>query len=267
MPELPEVETIVRGLRSLRGKTISHADVRLAKMAVAAPAVSFSTVRGERVRDVERRGKYAVLHLDSGRRLVTSLRMTGRLLVQRPRERSHPYTHVVLQFSDKTRLAFADARQFGRMRLVEADEEWDAHLGVEPLCRDFTRERFIGMLAGRKTRVKVFLLDQRHIAGIGNIHACEAQWRARGHHGEPANALTKPAVRRLLPVLGFSAEETERFIRECMGILKPAPGGVSAFDELFAERERERKREDLKYTLLEGLQGKKIEIPVAEIRK
>jgi formamidopyrimidine-DNA glycosylase len=199
MPELPEVETIAAGLQAaIAGKTISAARISLRKMAVSPSHEPFERlVRGERITGVERRGKFAVLRLHSGRSLVVSLRMTGRLVVQQNGDPPYPYSHVVLEFTDGTRLAFADVRQFGRMRLVEAGEPWDAALGPEPLSRDFTPERFIGMLSGRTTPIKVLLLDQRRIAGIGNIYACEALWEAGIRPGKPAKALTKPAIRRL----------------------------------------------------------------------
>ncbi|MHB8230669.1 MAG: bifunctional DNA-formamidopyrimidine glycosylase/DNA-(apurinic or apyrimidinic site) lyase [Vulcanimicrobiaceae bacterium] len=199
MPELPEVETIARGLRAkIVGKTIARVQVRLAKVAVAPAGVDFSrTLAGERIVGVARRGKYVVLELVSGRSLVTSLRMTGRLLVAGAGGSPHPHTHLTMCFGDGDRLAFADVRQFGRMRLVGPGEAWDAALGVEPLGGDFTPERFIGMLAGRTTPIKAFLLDQRRIAGVGNIYACEALWKARIRPGAPAKSLTKPAIRQL----------------------------------------------------------------------
>lgn len=199
MPELPEVETIARGLaRTIVGKTIGSVDVRLAKMAVAPADVDFAAaLAGERVQAVERRGKYVVTRLSSGRRLVVSLRMTGRLVVQRPGESEYGGTHVVFRFVDETRLSFADLRTFGRVRLVEPDEDWSQTLGVEPLSAGFTPEGFIGMLCERTTPVKAFLLDQRRIAGIGNIYACEALWDAGIRPGKPARSLSKPAARRL----------------------------------------------------------------------
>lgn len=199
MPELPEVETIVRGLRRvLPGTTVTAVNVLLKKMAVAPAGLDFEkAVTGERIEAVERRGKYAVFRLRSGRKLVTSLRMTGRLVVLQPSDPPYPYGYISLKLSDKRRLEFADVRQFGRMRLVEAGEAWDADLGTEPLSGDFTPDRFIGMLSGRTTPVKVLLLDQRRIAGIGNIYACEALWNAGIRPGKPAKALSKPAIRRL----------------------------------------------------------------------
>jgi formamidopyrimidine-DNA glycosylase len=199
MPELPEVETIVRGLAaSIAGRTIARVDVKLPKMAVAPPGVNFRrALRGQRISSIRRRGKFAIFEFASGRRLIVSLRMTGRLVVLKRGQAAIPYEHVSLFFTDGSRLAFADSRQFGRMRLVERDEPWDAHLGVEPLSGDFTPERFIGMLSGRTTPIKALLLDQRRIAGVGNIYACEALWGARIRPGTPAKALTKPAIRRL----------------------------------------------------------------------
>jgi formamidopyrimidine-DNA glycosylase len=199
LPELPEVETIARGLaRSIVGKTIRNAEIRLKKIAQAPPGVRFArAVVGERVTGVRRRGKYAVIDLASGRSLVTSLRMTGRLVVQGPGDPDFPGTHVVLTFEDDTRLDFADVRTFGRMRLVEPGEPWDAALGVEPLSSGFTQEAFMSMLLKRTTPIKVFLLDQRRIAGIGNIYASEALWEARVNPSRPAQALNKPAIRRL----------------------------------------------------------------------
>jgi formamidopyrimidine-DNA glycosylase len=199
VPELPEVETIARGLaHTVVGKTIDSVKIRLSKVAVAPPGVDFAAaLRGERIEGVGRRAKYVVIDLRSGRRLVTSLRMTGRLVVQRPGEPDFPGTHVILHYTDGTRLGFADLRTFGRMRLVEPAEPWDADLGIEPLSSGFTPQAFAAMLIGRTTPIKVLLLDQHRIAGIGNIYACEALWEAGIRPGRPAKALTKPAIHRL----------------------------------------------------------------------
>ena len=199
MPELPEVETIVRGLaRSIIGETIARVEVRLAKIAISPPGVDFrEALAGERIEAVSRRGKYVVIELASGRSLVTSLRMTGRLVVARNDAPESAATHVVLHLSAGSRLRFSDVRTFGRMRLVAGGEAWDRNLGVEPLSSGFTPEAFIGMLSGRTTPVKVLLLDQRRIAGIGNIYACEALWKARIRPGLPGRRLTRPAVLRL----------------------------------------------------------------------
>ena len=125
--------------------------------------------------------------------------MTGRLIVQAAESAQAPlpYTNVLLEFTDGTRLSFADVRTFGRMRLVEQEEPWAAEFGLEPLSHEFTSESFSGLLAGRPTPIKVFLLDQRRIAGIGNIYACEALWEARIRPTLPAGKLSKAARMRL----------------------------------------------------------------------
>jgi formamidopyrimidine-DNA glycosylase len=171
----------------------------MAKIAVAPPDVPFAeTLRGEQIDAVGRRGKFIVVQFGSGRRLTVHLRMTGRLIVQRPDvSEPHPYTHIRLTFQDGSRLCFADVRQFGRMRLLAADEVWDADGGIEPLSEAFTSEAFVSMLDGRRTPIKTFLLDQKYIAGIGNIYACEALWVAGIRPNRPAWKLTRPARRRL----------------------------------------------------------------------
>jgi formamidopyrimidine-DNA glycosylase len=209
VPELPEVETIARGLdRAISGKTLAGAEVRLPRVVVAKdPRPLGAALAGDQVAHVGRRGKFVCIALGSGRSLAVHLRMTGRLIVQacpEPVEAAAagapaplPYTNVLLNFTDGSRLAFADSRTFGRMRLVEPEEAWAADFGLEPLSRDFSYERFSELLAGRTTPIKVFLLDQRRIVGIGNIYACEALWEARIRPSRPAGSLSKQARHRL----------------------------------------------------------------------
>lgn len=200
MPELPEVETVARGLaNAVTGKTVSAVEVTLARVAIAPDGEPFAkALVGERVERVWRRGKYVVLDLSSGRRLAVHLRMTGRLIVQpRGATENLPYTRVLLTFTDGTRVCFADVRTFGRMRLLEANDPWDADGGIEPLSEGFTSEAFLSMLSGRRTAIKTFLLDQSRIAGVGNIYACEALWEAGIRPSRPAHKISKPAVRRL----------------------------------------------------------------------
>lgn len=123
--------------------------------------------------------------------------MTGRLIVQRQTDALYPYTNVTIDFTDGTRLAFADVRRFGRMRLVQKDEPWDAELGVEPLSQEFDIARFAAILKGRPTPIKAFLLDQRRLAGVGNIYAVEALWESRIKPTTPAGKLSRERIARL----------------------------------------------------------------------
>jgi formamidopyrimidine-DNA glycosylase len=171
VPELPEVETIVRGLAaSIVGKNIASVEIRLGRIVFPEPVLFAQLVAGRRIVACTRRAKYIVLLLEDGQRIVVHLRMTGRLIyaVDRPLE-TPKYAHVEIRFEDGSTLFFADTRTFGRMRVVAPGEDWDAELGVEPLSDDFTLSCFTGILTGRATPIKAFLLDQRRIAGIGNI--------------------------------------------------------------------------------------------------
>jgi formamidopyrimidine-DNA glycosylase len=200
VPELPEVETISRGLaNAIEGKTIAAVRVVMPKIAVAPAGLDFATALvGERIVEVGRRAKYVIVRLASGRRLTVHLRMTGRLIVQAPGQHEpYPYTHILIDFTDGWRLCFADMRQFGRVRLLEVGDPWDADGGIEPLSEAFTSEVFVGMLTGRRTPIKTFLLDQRYISGIGNIYACEALWQAGIRPSRAAGTISKPARRRL----------------------------------------------------------------------
>ena len=204
MPELPEVETIARGLaHKIVGKTIADIEVFTDFVVSPAPKRFVKTLRGERIEYVSRRGKFVVVGLSSGRMLTVHLRMTGRLVVHGDLNgERYPYTNVAFGFTDGTRLSFSDVRKFGRMRIVAPRDAWDAELGDEPLSEDFTLERFGELLHGRQTPIKVFLLDQRRIAGIGNIYACEALWEARIHPRRPAGSLSPKRRARLLEALG-----------------------------------------------------------------
>jgi len=196
VPELPEVETIVRGLAAnIVGKQIESLHVQLARIVIPEPALFATMLQGRSIVSCTRRAKYIVMLLDNDYRLIVHLRMTGRLIyAATPLPEPPKYAHVVISFTDGAQLYFADARTFGRMRVVEPGDEWDAELGVEPLSDDFTETRFAKIIKGRTTPIKTFLLDQKHIAGIGNIYACEALWQAKIAPTTPAGAL-KPKLR------------------------------------------------------------------------
>jgi formamidopyrimidine-DNA glycosylase len=199
MPELPEVETIVRGLdRLLRGKTIASATVMMAKIVSPEPPRFEEALRGEQIASVGRRGKMVVVELTSRRCLLVHLRMTGRLIVQEACARDpEPYTKVLLRYTDDSRLCFADIRQFGRMRLVEPEDKWASDVGIEPLSEEFSVEWLATLLRGRTTPIKVFLLDQRHVAGLGNIYACEALWEAGIPPSRPAGSISREGRQHL----------------------------------------------------------------------
>jgi formamidopyrimidine-DNA glycosylase len=195
MPELPEVETIrlelephLVGRRFERVEINDHRLVRpFEPMAVAAE------LEGERVAALERRGKYLIVRFESGRALLVHLRMTGSLRHAEPGSMPlDPYRRAVVRLDDGSDVAYRDVRRFGTWLLLEPDE-LDPYLalrvGREPLERGFTARRLGERLAGRRAPVKAALLDQRTVAGLGNIYVDEALWRAQVHPLRPAGAL------------------------------------------------------------------------------
>ena len=207
MPELPEVETIVRGLaRTVTGRRIAEVRVETPRSVVNdLPGDFTELLRGEAIAEVRRRAKFIVFSLASGRTLTVHLRMTGRLIVEgAPAE--DPYARVRLRFRDGGWLRFSDMRKFGRMRLI-ADGQWAAGLGDEPLEPSFTPRRLANLLAGRRGAIKSLLLDQRVVAGVGNIYACEALFQAGIHPARRAGGLSGVRVERLHSALIRVLEE------------------------------------------------------------
>lgn len=205
MPELPEVETIVRGLAGrLPGRRV--VDVRVKHADVLAPlsATAFrQAMRGACFESVVRRGKNLVLAMEGGRRLVVNLGMTGRLVLSES-PRAKDLTHVAVRFDldDGQALLYDDARRFGRLQLYD-DRAWagrDSDLGAEPLG-PLTSDAFFELTQASRTPIRNWLLDQRRVAGVGNIYANEALFRAAIDPVRPARALSREEAARLLLAL------------------------------------------------------------------
>jgi formamidopyrimidine-DNA glycosylase len=189
LPELPEVETFVRGLTPAIGRTIVSAEVLDARLAVSA-----EDLVGARIERIRRRGKYIGIDLGDGRSLVIHLRMSGRLRLE-CRECETKYTRMILRLDDGQCIYFVDPRRLGTAELCESD--FGLALGIEPLDAGFTVAALAGLASQSRAPIKQLLLDQRKVAGIGNIYAAEALWRARIDPRRPANALSKAEVGRL----------------------------------------------------------------------
>lgn len=199
MPELPEVETVVRGLRAcLTGRKITHVTIKWpGSIAVPAPHLFAQRLRARTVTGVRRRGKWVIVELDSGDTLLVHLRMTGQLLLKPADCPWGKHTRVVLFLHGGEQLRFSDMRKFGRLILTDEPGEVLRGLGPEPLSEQFTVECFQRMLVGRRGRIKSLLLNQRFLAGLGNIYVNEALWRARIHPLRPADTLAAEEVARL----------------------------------------------------------------------
>jgi len=203
MPELPEVESVRRHLEPVlvgrRFERVSIDDPRLVRP--YEPAEVAAELQGECVAAVERRGKYLVVRFESGRVLLIHLRMTGSLL-HAPNGSLPDDSHrrAVVTLDDGSDVAYRDVRRFGTWLLLEpgeAEPYLGARVGDEPLDALFTAARLGERLAGRRTSLKAALLDQRTLAGMGNIYADEALWRARLNPLRPAAGLDRNELRRL----------------------------------------------------------------------
>jgi formamidopyrimidine-DNA glycosylase len=201
MPELPEVETIVRKLQPvLTGRQVTYVDLVWPGV-VDRPAHDLFRARltGAKFTDVGRRGKFLLFELDSGESLLVHLRMSGKFTV-RPSStgpEDHKHTRAILRLDDGTWVAYIDQRKFGRFYLVDDPEEVVADLGPEPLAPDFTAEQLQQRLSGRRGEIKRLLLNQNFIAGLGNIYASEALWSAGIHPERVAGSLSEAECQAL----------------------------------------------------------------------
>ncbi|QFT58154.1 Formamidopyrimidine-DNA glycosylase [Sulfitobacter sp. THAF37] len=214
MPELPEVETVRRGLApAMEGAVIERADVNRPDLRWPFPADMSERLTGQRVERLRRRSKYILADLGSGESLLIHLGMSGRMLVSgdplgqfvhhHPAPEKHD--HVVLHMANGARITFNDPRRFGAMDLMRTADA-DRHkllaaLGPEPLGNDFNEAHLVAALKGRNTPIKAALLDQHVIAGLGNIYVCEALYRARIHPARKAGRISQKRVAALVPII------------------------------------------------------------------
>jgi len=203
MPELPEVEHVVRGLRrAVLGQRILAVDVNLPRLLAGVSSATFKRkLRGARIDAINRRGKYILFELDSLDVLLVHLRMTGKFLCIGSEQALPPYSHVVFYLDDDRRLVFADMRQFGRMRLLPLKKlptlpQIEA-LAPEPFTDAFSFDYFWQTLSKSRRGLKQLLLDQTRILGLGNIYASEALFLARISPLKAADRLSKARAIKL----------------------------------------------------------------------
>jgi formamidopyrimidine-DNA glycosylase len=211
MPELPEVETMRRRLEPVltgrRFDTVEIDDARLVRP--YEPDEVAAELQGERVASVERRGKYLILRFETDRVLLVHLRMTGGFRHGDAAAGDDPHRRALIHLDDGSDIAYRDVRRFGTWLLLEPGE-LDAYLatrlGEEPLDALFTAARLGALLAKRRAPIKAALLDQRTLAGLGNIYVDEALWRARIHPLRPAESLDRKELQRLHRAVRASLE-------------------------------------------------------------
>ncbi len=208
MPELPEVETTVRGLeRVLKGRRIARIEARRPDLRRALPLDLGQRLTGARVTDLGRRAKYGLIATDRGDTLVFHLGMSGRWRIAPSEIEKHD--HFILETDDGVVLALNDARRFGSLDLVASDalEQWPpfAALGPEPF--DLDARSLKAALAGRKAAIKLLLLDQRIVAGLGNIYVCEALFRAGINPKRAGGSVSLARLERLVPAIAAVLDE------------------------------------------------------------
>jgi len=209
MPELPEVETTVRGLaRYLKGERIERVLLHRPDMRFPFPPGLVQTLTGARVTDLGRRAKYGLIHTDRATTMVFHLGMSGRWRIDFSEPAKHD--HLVIETASH-RFALHDPRRFGFVDLVDTDalESWPpfAAMGPEPLGPGLSAGHLRDAFKRRRQAIKLMLLDQRIVAGLGNIYVCEALFRARIGPRKPAGTVSRPALERLVPAIRAVLEQ------------------------------------------------------------
>ena len=263
LPELPEVETVRRGLEPvMAGKRLVRVEQRRPDLRFPFPDGFVGRTEGQAIVRLGRRAKYLVVELASGEALIMHLGMSGRFTIEVPQKGAgvpgsfHHETapaaahdHVVFHLEDGARVTYNDPRRFGFMDLVAIDDLEDcrhfAAMGIEPLGNQLSPAYLAQRAAGRTTDIKAFLLDQRHIAGLGNIYVCEALYRARLSPrrlaGTLANRRGKPTVRaeRLVPLIRQVLDEAIAAGGSTLRDYRAADGALGYFQHTFAVYGRE----------------------------
>jgi formamidopyrimidine-DNA glycosylase len=200
MPEMPEVEIVTQRLReTIRGSVLTRVQVLSSRLTRENSHRQFARwLKGARVEDVTRRGKFILTHLSNKRTLITHLRMTGRFYLQEISTENTPYARAIFWLDDGRKLVFDDQRQFGLMAVVRTGQldqvKFLKILAPEPLSEEFSADYLNLTLKRSAQQIKLALLDQRKVAGLGNIYASEALHRAKINPRLPANRLSRPRI-------------------------------------------------------------------------
>ena len=203
MPELPEVETTIRGLaRFMEGARVTRVQLNRPDLRRPFPPDLVQTMTGATITSLGRRAKYGLLHTDRDRTLVFHLGMSGRWRIDP--DDDHTHDHMIIE-TEHHRFALNDPRRFGSVDLLDtgALDAWSpfAALGPEPLGEALSADHLRHALSGRKQAIKLCLLDQRIVAGLGNIYVCEALWRAGINPKKAGGRVSKAALKRLVPAI------------------------------------------------------------------
>lgn len=246
MPELPEVETVRRGLvPAMEGATISRAQINRPDLRWPFPENMKNRLQGAKIERLRRRSKYILADLSTGETLLIHLGMSGRMLISgdplgqflhdHPAPEKHD--HVVLDMDNGARITFNDPRRFGAMDLLDTalgdSHKLLAEIGPEPLGNDFHEEYLVARLYGRKTPIKSALLDQKTVAGLGNIYVCEALYRAKISPKRHVNNISENRIRTLVPIIRTVLEEAIQAGGSSLRDFRQADGELGYFQHSF----------------------------------
>jgi formamidopyrimidine-DNA glycosylase len=240
MPELPEVETTVRGLaRVLEGRRIARVEARRPDLRRALPVDLGQRLTGARVTGLRRRAKYGLIDTDREETLVFHLGMSGRWRVD-PRE-IEKHDHYIIETDEGRRVALNDPRRFGSLDLVctSALEEWAPFKALGPEPFDLEARELRRRLAGRTASIKLLLLDQRIVAGLGNIYVCEALYRAGIHPARAGGSVSLERLKRLVPAIHDVLAEAIEAGGSTLRDFASPDGELGYFSKSFAVYDRE----------------------------
>jgi formamidopyrimidine-DNA glycosylase len=240
MPELPEVETTVRGLeRVLKGRRIERVEARRADLRRSFPPDLGQRLTGARVTSLGRRAKYGLIHTDRDDTMIFHLGMSGSWRIDHAQPGKHD--HLLIETDEGTKLALNDPRRFGSVDLMPTDDlpDWPAFkaLGPEPFEIDARLLR--RALAGRTAAIKLLLLDQSIVAGLGNIYVCEALYRAGIHPKRTGGSVSIDRLRRLVPAIRQVLEEAIQAGGSTLRDFASPDGELGYFSKTFAVYDRE----------------------------
>jgi formamidopyrimidine-DNA glycosylase len=240
MPELPEVETTVRGLaRVLQGRRIASVEARRADLRRSFPEDLGQRLTGATVTSLGRRAKYGLIHTDRGDTMVFHLGMSGSWRIDHATIEKHD--HLLLQTDEGTRLALNDPRRFGSVDLVATDElqEWPPFQALGPEPFELDARDLQSRLRGRTAAIKLLLGDQRIVAGLGNIYVCEALYRAGIHPKRPAGSVSLDRLKRLVEAIRAVLDEAIEAGGSTLKDFISPDGELGYFSKKFAVYDRE----------------------------
>ena len=248
MPELPEVETVGRGLaNAVLGATIDTVDQRRPDLRWPMPGNLPARLAGRRWADITRRGKYLLITLDDGQVMLLHLGMSGRMMIHSPGHNAPPpdkHDHVVFDFTDGHRVVFNDPRRFGALLMEDTAEAMAASslladMGPEPVDHRVDAAMLSAAIAHRRSPIKTVLLDQKVVAGLGNIYVCEARWHAQISPKRLAHTVAGKRAERLVPAIRKVLTEAIEAGGSSLRDYVQASGELGYFQKQFAVYDRE----------------------------